>query len=104
MNNYLCINEDKCCILTTELKFNELKEFINKYKHTNLPGKFRSTNWLGNDDVDRTLKLNNWELTDKIITYDGVYRGCDYDHGHSYNFEFKFNKIVKIKKSKYHEL
>lgn len=100
MTNYICINGDKCCIFTTELSHKDLKEFIIKYKKTNLPGKFDATDWGGCDDIERTLGLRNWTITNDVIEYIGTYKGSNYDHGHSYGFNFEFKKLVRVKKNK----
>lgn len=104
MNNYyLCINskENKCCIFISPMGFNDLKNFIDKYPTLNLPGEFDATNWGGRDDIDRTIVKENFKLTNNIINYSGYYKGQDYDMGHSYQFKFRFDKLVQVKKNKF---
>lgn len=71
-----------CCIVTTDNKMSRLD--------------FKSTNWCGHDDVNRTMALKGYVLTGKKIPYNGEYIGADYDHGHCYEFHFKFNELWEV--------
>lgn len=109
MSNFICLDtkRNKCCVFHTELSFTELKKFIAKYgkvSHMQLPGYFSATNWMGRDDLERTLGCEKLSLTDKSIEYYGKYKGVDNDMGHVYPFTFFFDKIILCKRAKSFEI
>lgn len=57
-----------------------------------------ATNWCGNDEIKRTLKLIKMKQTGKKIVLDKpiVFHGSDYDWGREYPWQFEVDEIHEL--------
>ncbi len=90
----LGVNGNNCCLLSCLLGYNQL-DFENldtsDFCHT-------STNWGGCDTLERTFEVKKMHLTGNCTKLEKplVFRGCDYDWGRSYRWEFAVNEIYEV--------
>ena len=92
---YLGVNGNDCCILTSLLPFDMLDEgSIEESDFASV----RATDWGGSDSISRTVELENLTLTGKkiILKEPIIFRGCDYDMGHTYGWKFKVTEIHEV--------
>ena len=83
-----------CCILKCLLPFDMLipsEVEASDFSHS-------STNWNGCDSIERTLELENKELTGRKIKLSKPIRfyGVDDDMGHSYSWEVNIDEIHEL--------
>lgn len=84
----------KCCTITSLATFDQLSQNYELYsKHIS------STNWCGQDDIDRTCELEKVELTGRKVQVGPIKnQGVDYDCGHEYPWTFTFNELWEVEK------
>lgn len=89
---------NRCCKLFCIVPFNNL-----------IPSEIESddfihdaTNWCGQDEIKRTLKLIKMKQTGNIIVLDKpiVFHGYDYDWGREYLWHFEVDEIHELEEAK----
>ena len=92
---YLGVNGNYCCILTTFVSFDIISEEINNIAASDF--KHDSTDWCGQDKIERTIRLKNFCIGRKIkLNRPITFHGTDYDMGHSYSWHFTIKEIWEV--------
>ena len=89
----IATNGGRCCKIYSPATFKQLAEDYDLYAKS-----YSATNWCGQDDTDRTLKIDSLELTGEVFDISRTVRGCDNDHGHTYPWNFKFTRVHKVRR------
>ena len=87
---------NRCCILLCLVSFERIVS--SEVEATDFT--HDATNWCGNDEIKRTLKLINMKQTGKKIVLDKsiVFHGSDYDWGREYPWQFEVDEIHELEK------
>ena len=90
-------NRESCCILESLADFDTLANNVPDIEESDFV--HSSTNWNGNDLIERTCKMQSLHLTDRIIKLETplVFTGFDYDMGHEYGWEFTVYYIHEVR-------
>ena len=86
----------KCCMLFTEMTFEEIKRLFADYPKAELSFRHSATNWSGCDDIHRTCEKSNVHPTGNKIKYYQKIHGVDYDHGHQDKWIFEYDEIWEV--------
>lgn len=92
MNKHIYLGIDKtltkCCILKSIADKETILSNLNSLDESDFT--HDCTNWMGCDEIDRTLKIENYHTIGEVIPLVKplIYRGSDDDMGHSYDWQF----------------
>jgi len=98
VNKMLGVNSQmkKCCIILSNMTFDEISAFLSRFPTAELIVRHDSTNWGGSDDISRACKHMRLALTGRKMKYKGKTHGSDSDHGRSNNWEFEYDEIWEV--------
>lgn len=87
----------KGTILESDLSPEQIVNRDKKEVLSNLSFTDHSTNWSGCDDIERICDIKNIKCVDRIeLTKPLVFRGSDYDSGHTYEWSIKVVEIRTV--------
>ena len=86
---------DRCCVLYTHHSFEDIQRHSKALAVYDF--KYESTDWNGNDEIKRTLKLKRLKLTGREILLPSslTFSGADYDHGNKYSWSFQVATLLE---------
>ncbi len=90
---------NQCCILTSAYSFEELNDNINDIEPSDF--KHSATNWSGQDEAKRTMKIKNLRLTGRIIELpkEILFSGTTCDMGNSYYWRCFVDTLLEVEEN-----